>query len=127
MPKASVRTTSANLSAHVELKLLAAGDRIRIGDQFRVRQADADSPEGQEDEGLDVLGRFAGVLRAQLCVELVEPRGGLSEDRLPAADIHVEHHRPSIAWRSAEPLRHGKAGQWAVGPVGLEPTTYGLK
>jgi hypothetical protein len=55
---------SAEVSADVELELLAAGDRVGIRDQFRVRQADADSPEREEGEGLDVLGRFAGVLLA---------------------------------------------------------------
>jgi hypothetical protein len=35
-------------SAEVELELLAAGDCIRVRDQFRVRQADSDSPERED-------------------------------------------------------------------------------
>jgi hypothetical protein len=35
-------------SAEVELVLLAAGDRVRVRDQLRVRQADANSPERED-------------------------------------------------------------------------------
>jgi hypothetical protein len=88
-------------SAEVELELLTAGDRVGVRDQLGVSQADANPPEREDGEWLDVLGRFAGVLVAQLCIEFAQPRRGLSEDRLPAADIHVEHHVSSIARSSA--------------------------
>jgi hypothetical protein len=39
---------SQRASAEVELVLLAAGDRVRVRDQFRVRKADADSPERED-------------------------------------------------------------------------------
>ena len=37
------RVQPLRVSADVELKLLAAGDRVRIRDELRVRQADTDS------------------------------------------------------------------------------------